>query len=234
MKYLNILIFLLIGSTISGQDQSFTHLGIKIDGSISFNELRDTTFWTTVSNNKSITIRESKYSHYIAVKSNIYTSVNLYLPSKNLVRVMHVSYSLGDNLYFRNGSIWNPSESAYHWKYRDPILRSLENFSEEITEFYDSDSSRQIEMSEYYKNNRWVANTMPAGSHREIEVIISKKLMPTINDLVLAYLMEVDGKPVLQYFPASIDSITDDLSVDRKLQNGELPDITSFKIMEEN
>ena len=215
--------------SVSGYAQ-FEHSGITIDGSVSYHELNDTTKWKSLVREADVVIRESDDSYYMAIISNTYTSVNVYVydrPTK--VKALHASYSLGDATYTKGeGGQWlvieavvdeESGKKVYEWKFRDPILR-------------DASATKNIpeEMGAFYTENLWVSNTMPMGSYREMEFLISKQLVKEVDDFSLTYLKKNDqGKTGLFYFPEPIKSITGEVKFDKELQNGYLPDIPYFE-----
>ncbi len=204
--------------------------GITIDGSVRFQELNDTVYWKTVIQNEHLVVRESKTSYYVAVLSNVYTAVNLYSLNDSLVRVFHVSYSLGDAQYKQvETQEWQASSAVkdpetgkmvYEWKFRDPILRP--------------DATTIViekELSEFYENHLWVGSTMPMGSHREVEFLVSKKLLPNIEAMRISYLVRTkEGSRSMRYFPEKVGGITGSPEKDRELQNGYLPAIEMFNL----
>lgn len=226
MKIITILLMVSV-IPFSGYTQ-FDHKGIKIDGSVSYQELNDTLQWKTVIRNPNIIIRESDSRFYLAVMSNTYTSVNLYLPQKGAVKVPHVSYSLGDATYTKtnrglmaviDGILEEESgKQVYDWKFRDLIIR---NDSAAI------DLTKQMEI--FYAVNRWVSHTMPMGSYREVEFILSKDLVFDSNQIYVTYLYKYsEGETRLSCYPNQVKSITGEANLDADFQNGYLPELKRF------
>lgn len=229
MKYI-IILFLFF--SISGFSQQKLK-GIEIDGTVNYFELSDTIHWKTVKNTSNVIIRESVDHFYVAVMSNVYSSVSLYLNQEDIVQILHTSYSLGDSQYYSTKSnTWKSVDKQYRWKFRDPILRDTSQntvISKEIKEFYNKDISTEEELNEFFKNNWWVASTMPMGSFRDVEILISKRLVEDVNDIQLSYIVKDQNQQLkIQYFPYNLKTLTGDAKADQNLHNGYLAEVKRF------
>ncbi|MBX2815402.1 MAG: hypothetical protein KTR24_05385 [Saprospiraceae bacterium] len=219
-----------------------TFKGICIDGSISFGELTDTLFWHTIVQTEDIVIRESQENFYVTIRTNLFSSVSAYLQHDDAVDVLHVSFSLGDARYIKSADGWictNAEQSdefdrpTFQWKLRDPLLRNStdSNLAAEVHEFYENEIDLSSELYAFYRNNRWVSHTMPIGSMRETEILISKRLLPDIKRLFLTYFQNApSGTSTLKTYPESLGSITGDAAVDRTLHSGYLPTTVHFDL----
>lgn len=225
-----LLLFLILGINSNAYSQKIWN-PININGSISYSEITDTAVWKTITLEDNIIVRENNEAYYLAMNSNIYTSMNLYLKKKTTIQVLHISYSLGDSHYIFKNDSWVAIDEKYHWKFRDPVLRDTtgnDNLSKEIRDYYINSIDLIEEQNEFYKNNLWIANTMTMGSYSEIEVIISKKLIDDIKNVYASYIYKNGYKRSIHFFPKNIESITSNPNLDAKLQSGDLPEINQF------
>ena len=213
----------------SGYSQ-FEYKGITVDGSVNHRELNDTTQWNTVVREPDVIIRESDTGFYIAIMSNTYTSVNLYIDQRpETIKVLHASYSLGIATYKKTyKGQWSvidgvadeeSGKKVYNWKFRDPIIRDVS-----------ATINLPTEMETFYTENQWISNTMPMGSYREVEFLLSKDLVSDFGKIFLTYLKkDLDDKTVLIYFPNTTKTIAGNEELDKELQSGYLLKISHFE-----
>ena len=193
---------------------------VKIDGAISYTEISDTTKFKKLFSDEFTIIKESRGSYYIAIRTNSFTIGNVLIyDGKETVKVMHASFSLGDVDYKKDGDKWQPAEKKFTWDYVDPMIRST---------FADIDP--QIELAAFYKKHKWVANTAPQGSYREMEFLISKKLLNADSKLIVAFTSTKDDKRQASYWPSELKQFTQDTKLDARLLGGYLPRDIVFEL----
>jgi len=187
-----------------------------IDGTLTSREWGD--YQKEAANHSGILVREDEDWVYFGMKSNIMTTLHLYLQSKDEIRVLHASASLGTAVYRRGEETWNMVE-PFQWEVRDPLIRASFNLPHTFGD----------EAREYAKNNGWLASTMVMGANWEAELKISKKYLKEKGQrLALSYYRENEetGKRELIHYPDSAEITSPE--AEATLLGGEAPDTVPF------
>lgn len=211
--------FIIVTSFSSSYCQDYSSAKIKMDGVVSYHELKDTTSFKIIKRTPQILIKESNESFYIGILSNDFLVTNIYIKKKNGFQILHASGSLGSVYYTTKKGNWEAITDNYHWAFVDPSLRDDPLTDDEV----------ERELNYFYQNNQWVGTTFAIGSTRESEFVVSKSLAPSIEDIIIShYFRNTKGERIYKYYPENINQFTNSLSLDKELMNGYLPTLKNI------
>ena len=122
---------------------------------------------------------------------------------------MHASAALGEAHYLLENNQWLRDREKFRWIYRDP------NYWDELH------PKGEQTLAGFYKRFGWTASTASQGSYREWEMLISKKILPSIDNLQLSFSRNINGKSTLALFPVD-RKLTGNAQDDLELHQGTL------------
>lgn len=176
-----------------------------LDGSISVSEKNDTLLYDLLYENEFLFIKESQEHFYIGLHSDTKTIINAYYLGDDQVKVMHASASLGEINFNRNDSNeWVRDRDKWDWRYRDKDVWSS---------YHGEDYLHQdpiLDFETFYSTFGWVSNTVSFGSYRDMEMIISKEIVPNVQQLFISFdvSFDQDSTKVFSWpYPLREDSI---------------------------
>ncbi len=184
----------------------------NINGSISAQEVLDTTQMKYAVKSDRYLIKRSQYFTYIAIRSNTSSILNTYLINNDTIKVLHASAALGQIDFVKEYNTFKPLKTEFDWIYRDPVAwhEKHENGTDTIQEFYTLFG--------------WMANTWHSGSYREVEMIIDNTFMDENTKIVISYTSKEDELYGIRFKIGTEDtSICGDESIDNQLHNGYIP-----------
>ncbi len=200
--------------TFGGQAQKLPE-GYKIDGSISWLEDPDKKM-EEVARGENYLIKEYEDLYYIGIRTNTVTIGNIYYLDDDKVVVMHASAALGAIGFLKSADgQWAPEAPKFVWTHRDPAYIS------------EDDQTDYIPFEDYYRTFDWVANTITAGSSREMEFVVSKRIVKDPKDLRISFSkLNAEGKSEVVFVNGP--PLTKEPEVDTKIHNGYLPEQVEF------
>lgn len=165
-----------------------------------------------------VTVREDDEWLYFGVRSNVRTTIHLYLRDKDTLKVMHASASLGTAVYQKGESGWDLKE-PYVWEVRDPVIRAR----------FEAPVGLEREAFEYARTRGWLASTMLMGGDHDAELKVSKKVLAQHEGYAVGWWRknEASGKREIAHYPAS--AVVTGFEQEQLLFRGESPESVSFQ-----
>lgn len=189
----------------------------SLDGAISLLETYDTIQMNLYYSDDNLIIKETKDLYYVGVRSNTKTILNAYKISKDSIKIMHASASLGETNFLKIGEYWVKDPLKWDWRYRDTVVWGRYHKQNYLHEHPLQD------FSEYYEVFNWVANTVSFGSNREMEFVISKNILPDISSLLVTYQIKTSNGTRVITGPGLQSGITLSDSLNALIHEGALP-----------
>lgn len=221
MKYHYIVLLLLTLGCNSGESDlsqpRFLPSDYSLDGSVSMLETYDSIQMKIYYSDENLIIKESKDSYYVGVKSNSKTILSAYKVSKDTIKVMHASASLGETNFLNIGDHWVKDRLKWDWRYRDTVVWGRYHKRNYLHQHPIQD------FNEYFQTYNWVANTVSFGSNREMEFVISKKMLPDITSLLVTYQVSTSNGIRVMAGPKPQSGITLSDSLNALIHEGALP-----------
>ncbi len=198
----------------STQWKDLKYLGdqYNINGSISVEEVVDTTQMKFVVKSERFFIKKSQDFTYIGIRSNTSTILNTYLINEETIKVLHSSAALGQVNFVKENEIYKPTKTEFDWIYRDPLA------------WQEMHSKGVGSIQEFYHLFGWMATTWHSGSYREIEMLIENTLITNNTIIVISYTSKEGGISDIRFKMGKDDvSISNNALIDNQLHNGYIP-----------
>lgn len=209
MRKLRLIFFLhLCGTALIGQ---WLPEGYELDGVVGMVEYQDTVHFRKVFQDEHLLIKESKDAYYVAIQSNALTIGNAYYLDDAQLKIMHVSAAAGETNYNRVDGEWSKDRPEWDWRHRDP------HYWGEMHE------NPLQDVKAYYDNFNWVGTTVAKGSYREMEFLLSKKLIRDYKRLRISFMKQTPDGAKLVIGPGENMKVVMNEELNLKLHMGELP-----------
>ncbi|MTI20696.1 hypothetical protein E1176_06655 [Fulvivirga sp. RKSG066] len=207
-----LVLLVFLGDYCLGQSnrRSFdTLIAYKIDGSITYGEIRDTSEFKYQLKHPHYIVKQNDVHTYLAVRSNSGTIMNAYILRHDGLKVFHASAALGQVAYVGSGDTLMTSVKEFDWVFRDSTV-----WSEPHPEGVAS-------LEAFFKRFGWVANVWSMGSYREYEKLLDNTLLSDEARLLVSFAsMDDDIWEVKFYENGKQISLTGDAEIDKQVHNG--------------